>query len=98
MMSKQVNTKVAQGLDRIFVEFKCETTKSFGGMETSLTGFTLGAQRRIANFSAMPSKWLAIVREASPVPPSASASDTSAATTGPAPSTSAGQGCKGALQ
>lgn len=85
---------MAQGLERIFSKFEQKAANCFGGLKTSLSASTSGAQRELANCVAMLSNRVASAREASSVQPSAFASGMTAAASVAAPSTATGQSSK----
>lgn len=88
MLSKQFETEVAQGPEKIFAYFKYEAAKVFVPESGS------GTQRKIANWVAILPNRLAGVRESSSVKASASAWRASAAAAATAQSTSSGPSSK----
>lgn len=90
MMSKQFETEVTKGLERIFGEFKYVAAKISGKLESSSPESTLGTQLGIPNCIAMLSNRLARVVEASSVKPSTFTSGATASAARTSPSTSTG--------
>lgn len=85
MISKKAETKVAQGFEENFGEFKYDAAKFFGGLNTSFSEPTLCALHEIANCIGILSNRLTSVCAPSSVKPSVFSPGTNAETTGTAP-------------